>query len=151
SERKRHTTVHRDPENGGALRVFVKGAPEVLLGRCRHIWQDGKAVPLGDDRRAALALRNDALAAQPLRPPAIPGRSAPVPEPGPDPRAVAQKRMSDVDLPDGIEDDLVLLGFVGMIDPPRPEVHAAVATARRAHIRTVMITGDHPATAEAIA
>ena len=151
SERKRHTTVHRDPEDGGALRVFVKGAPEVLLGRCRHIWQNGKAIPLGDDRRADLARRNDALAAQALRTLAIAARSAPVAELGLDPQAVAEKRMSDVDLPDGIEDDLVLLGFVGMIDPPRPEVHAAVATARHAHIRTVMITGDHPATAEAIA
>ena len=151
SERKRHTTVHCDPDRPDQLRVFVKGAPEILLGRCRQMWEDGKAVPLGDDRRADLARRNDALAAQALRTLAIAARTVPITALGLDPQAVSEQRMSDIDLPDGIEDDLVLLGFVGMIDPPRPEVKAAVATAKRAQIRTVMITGDHPATAEAIA
>ena len=56
-----------------------------------------------------------------------------------------------IELPEDIEDDLVLLGLVGMIDPPRAEAKAAVVIAKRAHIRSVMITGDHPATAEAIA
>ena len=63
----------------------------------------------------------------------------------------APDRTLDFELPDSVEDDLVLLGIVGMIDPPREEVKAAVAVARHAHIRTVMITGDHPATAGAIA
>jgi len=151
SERKRHTTVHRDPDNAGELRVFVKGAPEILLGRCRYLWVDGKAVLLGDDHRADLARRNDELAAQALRTLAIASRTAATTALGLDPQAVADNRMSDIEVPDSIEDDLVLLGFVGMIDPPRSEVKAAVATAKRAHIRTVMITGDHPATAEAIA
>ena len=58
---------------------------------------------------------------------------------------------SDIELPETVEEELVLLGLIGMIDPPRAEVKDAVAVARHAHIRTVMITGDHPATAAAIA
>ncbi len=150
SERKRHTTVHRDPENAGELRVFVKGAPEVLLGKCRYLWDDGKVVPLGDERRADLARRNDALAAQALRTLAIASRTVPAGSLGLGPKADTQGA-SDIELAESIEDDLILLGFVGMIDPPRPEAKAAVAVAKRAHIRTVMITGDHPATAAAIA
>jgi Ca2+-transporting ATPase len=149
SERKRHTTVHRDPDNPGDLSVFVKGAPEILLGKCRHLWQDGKAVPLGEERRSELAQQNDALAAQALRTLAIAARTVPAASLGVDAKTADQP--TDIELPETIEDDLILLGFVGMIDPPRPEVKDAVAVAKRAHIRTVMITGDHPATAEAIA
>jgi P-type Ca2+ transporter type 2C len=144
SERKRHTTVHRDPGDAGALRVFVKGAPEILLGKCRHVAQDGALVPLDDALRVELAQRNEGLARQALRTLAVASRSLPLSALGADGSAAPS-------VPDSVEDDLVLLGFVGMIDPPRPEAKAAVATARRAHIRTVMITGDHPATAEAIA
>jgi Ca2+-transporting ATPase len=149
SERKRHTTVHRDPDNRSDLRVFVKGAPEILLAHCRYVWEGGKAVSLSDAQRAELARRNDALAAQALRTLAIASRTLPAAALGVAPGA--DKPSSDIELPETVEDDLVLLGFVGMIDPPRPEVKDAVATAKRAHIRTVMITGDHPATAEAIA
>ena len=151
SERKRHTTVHVDRENPGELHVFVKGAPEILLANCRYLWEDGKVVPLGEDRRADISRRNDALAAQALRTLAIATRTVPAASLGVDPQAAAADRTSTIELPDSIEDDLVLLGLVGMIDPPRAEAKVAVATAKRAHIRTVMITGDHPATAEAIA
>lgn len=151
SERKRHTTVHRDPDNAGQLRVFVKGAPEILLEKCRHLQEDGKILPLDEARRAALSRRNDALASQALRTLAIASRTVPARSLGIDPRIVAEGIAVEIELPESIEDDLVLLGFVGMIDPPRAEVKEAVAVAKRAHIRTVMITGDHPATAEAIA
>jgi Ca2+-transporting ATPase len=148
SERKRHTTVHLDRDNPAELRVFVKGAPEVLLASTHYLWEDGKVVAIGDDRRADLSRRNDALAGQALRTLAIATRTVPAAALGLRPD---QEIPHDIELPDSIEDDLVLLGLVGMIDPPRTEAKAAVATAKHAHIRSVMITGDHPATAEAIA
>jgi P-type Ca2+ transporter type 2C len=149
SERKRHTTVHRDPDHPDVLHVFVKGAPEILLQRCGTLWDGGNAVPLDDARRAELAGRNDALAAQALRTLAVASRTLPAAALGL--AGDGESPTAAIALPETVEDDLVLLGFVGMIDPPRVEVKDAVATARRAHIRTVMITGDHPATAQTIA
>jgi len=149
SERKRHTTLHADPDNPDILRVFVKGAPEVLLAKIDFIREDGKAATINEQRRAELSTRNDALAGEALRTLAIATRT--IPSAIDTQAATAGKLPSGIELPDSIEDGLVLLGLVGMIDPPRAEVKAAVAVAKRAHIRTVMITGDHPATAEAIA
>jgi Ca2+-transporting ATPase len=151
SERKRHTTVHLDRENPGELRVFVKGACEVLLTSTRHLWEDGKVIVLAEERRAELSRRNDDLAGQALRVLAIATRTVPAASLGIDPQPAGGHRASNIELPDSIEDDLVLLGMVGMIDPPRPEAKTAVAVAKRAHIRSIMITGDHPATAQAIA
>jgi Ca2+-transporting ATPase len=149
SERKRHATVHLDTEKVGELSVFVKGAPEVLLAKSRYLWEGGKLVDLDEERRAALVRRNEALAGQALRTLAIATRTVPAAVLGLA-SATDATRASSIDLPDSIEDDLVVLGLIGMIDPPRPEVKAAVAVARQAHIRSVMITGDHPATAQAI-
>ena len=150
SERKRHTTVHLDHDCPAELHVFVKGAPEVLLANCRYLWENGKVVPLDEERRADLAHHNDALAGTALRTLAIATRTVPAAHLGLDPR-VAGGGPPTIVLEDSIEDELVLLGLVGMIDPPRAEARAAVITAKRAHVRTVMITGDHPATAVAIA
>jgi Ca2+-transporting ATPase len=151
SERKHHTTVHLDHENTSEVRIFVKGAPEILLAKSRYLVNDGKVIPLNEDLRADLSRHNDALAGKALRTLAVATRILPATYLGIDVQAAQANRTSVVDLPEGIEEDLVLLGFVGMIDPPRTEAKVAVATAKRAHIRTVMITGDHPATAEAIA
>ena len=149
SERKRHTTVHLDRAKLDELHVFVKGAPELLLGNCQHVWSGGRIVPLTDEGRAGLLRRNEELARQALRTLAIATRTIPSAALGVDPQAAAGAGAFEP--PESVEDDLVLLGLVGMIDPPRTEAKAAVVTAKRAHIRTVMITGDHPATAEAIA
>ena len=138
SERKRQTTVHGDNADPDRARVFMKGAPEILLEKCRFAWEGGRAVPLDRDRRLGIARLNDALAAQALRTLAIATRDIPMAATTPA-------------LPDSIEADLIWLGLVGMIDPPRAEARAAVATAKRARIRSVMITGDHPVTAQAIA
>ncbi|HVG81848.1 MAG TPA: cation-translocating P-type ATPase, partial [Methylomirabilota bacterium] len=151
SERKRHATLHLDPDAPGELRVFVKGAPEVLFAKCRYLWEGGRTVLLDEARRANLSRRNDALAGEALRTLAIATRTVPAAALGLDAQALDAGRAAPVEPPETCEDDLVLLGIVGMIDPPRSEVKDAVAVARRAHIRTVMITGDHPATAEAIA
>ena len=151
SERKSHTTVHLDRAGADNVRVFVKGAPEILLARCRRVLVRGKVVPLSVAAWQKLAQRNDELARQALRTLAVAARVVPAADLGIDLAAVAAGHSLRVELPESTTDDLVLLGLVGMIDPPRAEVKEAVATARRAHIRTVMITGDHPATAEAIA
>ena len=140
--------VHRDP-GPVELAVFVKGAPEILLSRCRYvIGDDGKPVALDRRGRADIdaaqrfACRARRCARSRSRRAAYrPRRSG----------SIRSKPASDIELPESIEDDLVLLGIVGMIDPPREEVKDAVASRARAHIRTVMITGDHPATAGAIA
>ncbi len=148
SERKRHTTIHLDPDDSRALLVFVKGAPEILLPKCRYVMTaEGRHTALDDARRADLTRHVDGLAAQALRTLAIAMRTIEPATLGVDPNAPRNVEAP----PDSIEDDLVLLGLVGMIDPPREEVKAAVAVARQAQVRTVMITGDHPATAAAIA
>jgi Ca2+-transporting ATPase len=150
SERKCHTTVHLDRENPSEVRIFVKGAPEVVIARSRYQWDGGRIAPMDDARRSELSYRNEALASDALRVLAIATRTLPASSLGIDPAAAGDGEMK-IALPDDLEDGLVLLGLAGMIDPPRTEVKDAVATAKRAHIRSVMITGDHPATAEAIA
>ncbi len=132
SDRKLSTVAVDLP--GGGTRVLVKGAPDVLVSRCdSQVTPDGVAV-LGD--AAPIALANEAMAQKALRV-----------------LAFAYKDVETVDLSDvaGAESGLTFCGLVGMIDPPREEVKQAVAQCRAAGILPVMITGDHKATASAIA
>ena len=152
SERKRMTTVHRLDQGapsgegtvpvvlpndlGGAFIAFTKGAVDSLLNVCTHRLQDGERRELNDTAREGILEANNRLAGRGYRVLAVACRSlAEVPaEGGP-----------------GLERDLVYLGMVGMIDPVRPEAIPAVRSCRDAGIRVVMITGDHPLTASAIA
>lgn len=131
AERKRMSTLHRA---GEGWRLLCKGAPETLLPRCTQLATAAGAQPLdpADALQAAAG-----LAAQGLRVLALAQRDF-----GQDPAALDS---------DAAERELTLLGLVGLADPPRPEAAAAVAECRSAGITVVMITGDHPATALAIA
>jgi P-type Ca2+ transporter type 2C len=141
SERKLMSTLHRDKQRGDKQTVFTKGAPDVLLARCTREMVGDEAVPLTPERRALIEQTNLALADEALRT-----------------LGVAIRRLSeDVHVTAGsgveasIEQDLAFAGLIGMIDPPRAEAGEAVAQAKRAGIRPLMITGDHPRTASVIA
>ncbi|WP_424139964.1 cation-translocating P-type ATPase [Roseomonas chloroacetimidivorans] len=139
SERKLMSTVHSDAERQERLLAFTKGAPDVLLERCTHELVGEETRPLTAERRAAIVKSNEELASEALRTLGVAFRSLPR---KPDGQEVLDER---------VEQDLVFLGLIGMIDPPREEAKEAVARARSAGIRPIMITGDHPRTAAAIA
>jgi ATPase, P-type (transporting), HAD superfamily, subfamily IC len=139
SERKLMSTVHRDARRSAYLLAFTKGAPDVLLARCTQEEVGGEKRPLTEERREEILRTNEALASEGLRTLGIALRLIP------------QEAFCREDVDERIETDLVFLGLVGMIDPPREEAAAAVASAQRAGIRPVMITGDHPITARVIA
>jgi len=136
SERKMMSTVHADTELDRAL-LLVKGAPDVLLARCAHERAGDRDRPLTDSRRDAILATMDALAGEALRLIGVAFRPLP------------DRLLPNVD--QSAETELVWIGIVGMIDPPRPEAIEAVRAAQRAGVRVVMITGDHPAAAAAIA
>ncbi|WP_289926754.1 cation-transporting P-type ATPase [Streptomyces sp. S.PB5] len=130
--RKLMSTVHRGPDGDV---VCVKGAPQELLARCTRIRHQGTARALTEDLRAQVTTANDTMAGAGLR---VLG--------------VAVRRMEE--LPGSTEQaetGLTFLGLIGMLDPPRAEVSEAVRACHKAGIRIVMVTGDHPLTAEAIA
>jgi len=135
SDRKRMTTFHPDPRYGEYV-AYVKGAPDVVLGLCSHVLEDGVVRPLTDERRDDILGENSALAANALRVLGVAFRPL---------GAVPENPQ-----PDQAERDLVFIGLLGMIDPARPEVAPAIRTARHAGIETVMITGDYLNTAVAI-
>ncbi|EQD70255.1 ATPase, P-type (transporting), HAD superfamily, subfamily IC, partial [mine drainage metagenome] len=111
-----------------------KGSPEALLARCVDQRVNGASVALDDAARTAIRDANDAMAGQGLR---VLG--------------VATKDADTTTSQNAVESGLTFLGLLGIADPPRPEVTAAVSTCRRAGIRIIMVTGDYGLTAEAIA
>ena len=154
SDRKRMAVVAQDNADAGRLTVFAKGAPDVLLGYCSRIAVNGAVRPMtqGDrqqilaavERLSAEAYRTLGRAYRPL------GTASLAAVPGV--RINAAGHVADIaDQSDVLESDLIWVGMVGIIDPPRTEVRDSVAEAHRAGIRTVMITGDHPLTAARIA
>ncbi|MGD8813974.1 MAG: cation-translocating P-type ATPase [Anaerolineales bacterium] len=143
STRKRMTTLHkiREPRRDLSHRDWevaaTKGAPDVILELCSH-YQDiqDRTMPMDEAMRQRIRDANDALAQRALRVLAVAYRLSP---------SVEFDRE-----PDQVEQGLTFVGLFGMIDPPRSEVPPAIRIARRAGIRTVMITGDYPNTARAI-
>ena len=142
SERKRMTTIHKVnvsseesnvPWRDAPYVAFAKGAVDSLLQVCESVWTGGAFVPLDEPMHKRIIAANARLAEQGQR---VLG--------------MAFRPLENPDLPE-VEAHKIFIGMVGMIDPPRPEVKTAVTMARSAGIRPVMITGDHPLTAQHIA
>ncbi len=136
SAHKFMATFHHD---GTVVRMWVKGAPDVLLARAGHwLGGDGEA-PMDDAGRELFAMENAALAEQAIRVLAVAGRAIPAHDFDPAGDLLAWA------------DDLTLIGLIGIIDPPRPEAREAIRVCQVAGVAVKMITGDHRATAAAIA
>jgi Ca2+-transporting ATPase len=142
SERKLMSTLHRDAEDGQDVILFAKGAPDVLLGRCTAELCGEQVRPLTPERRAAIAHACEGLADAALRTLGVALRRLP---------GEAARGPGEAGPAEPVEQDLVFAGLIGMIDAPRDEAREAVARARSAGIRSLMITGDHPRTAAVIA
>ena len=139
SERKLMSTIHTDAEGQEHLLVLTKGAPDILLSRCAQELVGEAIRPLTAERRAEIVQRNEELAGAALRTLGVAFRLLP------------KHVLEQGELDARVEHDLIFLGLIGMIDPPREEAKAAVARAQGAGIRPMMITGDHPKTAVVIA
>jgi Ca2+-transporting ATPase len=135
SSRKLMSTVNMYKDN--KYFVAVKGAPDMLLKRATKVAINGKIEPMTDDQKQDILLANQDMAKQALRVLGLAYKI--IDQPYDDPST------------DNVEQELIFAGLVGMIDPERPEAKAAIAEAKQAGIRTIMITGDHPTTAQAIA
>lgn len=134
SERRRMSILYHGAD-GNIL--YTKGAPDTILELCRYQYTSKGEVPLTPDGAAAIAAASDAMTSQALRV-----------------LAVAYRRIAKAEaahVSEEAERELVFAGLIGMIDPPREEVKAAIMTCRQAGIKAVMITGDHKNTAIAIA
>ncbi len=145
SERKRMTTIHRiagteraEIELPAPYIAFTKGAVDSLLEVATHVWEGemNNITPLDEKVRERILAANSRFAQRGQRVLGV---------------AIRPLEEAEIDDLDHMEEEMIFIGLVAMIDPPRPEVKTAVATARKAGIRPVMITGDHPLTALFIA
>ncbi|WP_323130983.1 cation-translocating P-type ATPase [Sinorhizobium medicae] len=137
SERKMMSTIELDHEHGGERVLITKGAPDVLMRHCTRIRVGMAVVPFDEVQRTHAHADVERLSGEALRT-----------------LAVAYRPLGADEDPQGgemLEHDLIFVGTVGIIDPPREEAAVAIAQARRAGIRVMMITGDHPRTASRIA
>ena len=132
SDRKRMSQIYRD-ESGGLL-MIVKGAPEEVLAVSSHYLQECDSVAMLDEHRQRVLERSSEMASEALRV-----------------LAVGYRKVSETPEDWQSESDLTFIGLIGMLDPPRREAKEAVQRCRNAGIRPIMITGDHPETAIAIA
>lgn len=133
STRKMMTTVHKSMDK---YEVITKGAPDVIIQKCSFYEENGKILAMNESIKRQIEIANEKMAEKALRVIAISKKNVDY-----NPSKIEKN----------IEDELVFVGLVGMIDPPRQGVKEAVETCRRAGIKTVMITGDHIVTAKAIA
>ncbi len=131
SQRKMMSTLHRKDQQ---YIVYCKGAVDNLILKCRYIAEQGTVIPMTDTHRSLLLNAADTMSDDALRT-----------------LAAAYKTTDETIEEKDFESDLVMIGLVGMIDPPREEVKASIQQAKAAGINTVMITGDHKNTALAIA
>jgi len=134
ADRKRMSTLHWSE---GQLIAFTKGAPESVVPLCTHIEIHGNALPMTSDERARILSQSRSFAEQAYRVLAVARREV-----------ANQPEHIEVET---IEADLTFLGLIAMMDPPHREVPGAVARCRNAGVRVIMITGDHPLTALAVA
>ena len=135
SDRKRMSTVNRG--DGKGYSIYCKGAPDVILNLCDRVWWEGRVVALTPDMKEEILAANDRMAEQALR---VLG--------------LAYRDITEEQLPEDekvLESNLIFTALAGMIDPPKESAKKAVGVCRRAGIKTVMITGDHKKTAEAVA
>jgi Ca2+-transporting ATPase len=134
SERKRMTTIHQMVD--GKKTAFMKGAPEVVLGKCSHILEEGGIKELGEKEKVEILKVNEEMAQAALRVLGFAYRECP------DPIECTEEYL---------EHHMVFVGLAGMMDPPREEAIEAISVCKKVGIKSIMITGDHKLTAVAIA
>ena len=131
ADRRRLSTVYATPD-GPAL--YCKGAPEAVIPLCNRILVDGKTPPFGQELREKVRVAQESMAGEGLRV-----------------LAFAYRALDAKYDHEHLEQELIFTGLIGLEDPPRPEVPEAIRKCREAGIKVIMVTGDHPRTAKAIA